>query len=211
MLPVSVEETINTSLAEHQSSVPNWCHRDLAAELHQWASRMILPFKLEIGVPALLIEPLRGSGLGHYREGRNGFGLQDEIAIDERHTRQDPFWYVLATLLHELLHSWQRYHGRPGRGNYHNKEFRDKAAELGLIIDASGSETYPASSTPFTKLLQKHGVDAPQTLTPPEPPRRFGRSTLKLYECSCGVKVRVGRSRFRALCLDCNTEFEQKG
>ena len=33
-------------------------------------------------------------------------------------------------------------------------------------------------------------------------------SKLKLYECLCGVKVRGGRSRSNAQCLDCGGLFE---
>jgi hypothetical protein len=37
-----------------------------------------------------------------------------------------------------------------------------------------------------------------------------GWSNLRLYECWCGVKVRVGRARFNAQCLDCGGVFVLK-
>ena len=67
-----------------------------------------------------------------FRCGRNGFGLVDEIALDESHLACDPYAETPDTLLHESLHSWQKRHGRPGWRNYHNRQFRQKALSLGL-------------------------------------------------------------------------------
>ncbi len=118
-------ELINIQLRAHQTTVEDWPLAAVIKDLHGWAERMIVEFKLEIGVPALMTEPLRGR-LGHYRIGRNGFGPNDEIAIDRQHAGQSLYWEVLGSLLHELLHSWQEHHERPpsrGSWNYHNKQF----------------------------------------------------------------------------------------
>lgn len=204
-------ESINEVLADHQSTLmlEDWDFAEVAADLHRWTLRMVLEFKLEIGAPALQIERLRRA-YGHYRPGRNGFGLRDEIAIDEAHAQAGPYWQVLGTLLHELLHSWQGQHGCPGKRNYHNKVFQRKAGELGLIVDQNGRTEYAPPETPFSRLLAKHGVEAPKISQPIPVHNKHGSSKLKLYECPCGVKVRVGRSRFRALCLECNDKFERR-
>lgn len=202
-----VEERINQALAEHQAAIEDWRYADLARDLHVWAKRMVVEFKLKIGVPALAIEQLKRMTAGHYRPGRNGFGLRDEIAIDVRHVREDPYAEVLATLLHELLHAWQEHHGRSSNGNYHNKQFRDKAVSLGLIIDEWGYERHAEPPTPFSKLLTKHGVQNPAIPNPNATRRRRGVSKLKLWMCPCAVKVRVGRSVFNVQCLDCGGRF----
>jgi hypothetical protein len=200
-------EPINLSLREHQAGAKEWEHQQQAAALHQWAERMVLEFKLQIPVPCLMIEGLRGR-YGHFRCGRNGFGLVDEIALDESHLASDPYAETLDTLLHELLHSWQKRHGRPGRRNYHNQQFRQKALSLGLSIDEQGCGGYIPGDTPFTNLLRRFGVEVPERpLAPQRAPARVG-SKLKLYICSCGVRVRVGRSSFNARCLDCGGRFE---
>lgn len=200
-------EPINVALRAHQAGVPAWPWQGVAADLHCWAERFIVEFKLHIGVPALLIASLHRRHLGHFRYGRNGFGLSDEIALDEQHVRHSPRWQVYGTLLHELLHSWQQRHGRPGRRNYHNREFRDAARRLGLQVSPAGVTEYPAGDTPFARLLLQHGVSCSATSGTAAPsPRRPG-SKLRLYQCPCGVKVRIGRAQFRARCLDCGGLF----
>src|ERR1041385_4584505 len=116
-------EPINLALKDHQAKLEEWNFHDVTTALHLCAERMIMEFKLKIPVPCLLIKRLPRR-YGHFHRGRNGFGLKDEIGIDEDHIRNSPFWRVCGTLLHELLHSWQEHHGRPGRRNYHNKQFR---------------------------------------------------------------------------------------
>src|SRR5947199_1298346 len=203
-------ETVNLTLRDHQRGTSSWDFNAVAADLHIWAERMIIEFKLQIPVPCLLIERLRRR-YGHFRPGRNGFGLKDEIGIDEEHLRQRPFWQTCGTLLHELLHSWQEYHGRPGRRNYHNKQFQKKAASLGLVVDQRGFTQYEPGDTPFYRLLEKHGIHPPILPEVQQTPIQRRGSKLKLYECSCGVKVRVGRFRFRAQCLDCCGVFVLQG
>ena len=177
-----------------------------------------MEFKLEIGIPCLLIEHLRRCD-GHYRRGRNGFGLADEIGLDRSHVQRSPYWDVLGTVLHELLHSWQAYHGKPGRRNYHNKEFRQKAWSLGLVVDFNGDTQYAPGDTPFPLLLKKFGIEPSEApisndegpgLIPADERTLSKGSKLKLYECPCRVKVRVGRSRFNAKCLDCGGVFVLK-
>jgi len=205
-------EPINEALRSHQEGAKHWDFRNLAADLHIWAERMTVHFRLELGTPALAVEPLKRA-FGHYRIGRNGFGLSDEIAIDRHHARNSPYWHVLGTLLHELLHAWQERHGKmPSRlsFNYHNKEFRQKAAGLGLIVDRAGHTQYAAGETPFLLLLREYGVEVPEIPKLEVLSRPEGSSSLMLYECPCGVKVRVGRSRFNARCLDCNGIFDRK-
>lgn len=205
-------ETINLALRRHQTKVDDWGFRKVAANLHTWAERMIFDFKIQTkAVPALMIERLR-KRLGHYRSGRNGFGLRDEIALDEHHVRGNPYWKVLGTLLHEILHCWQEHSGKPpgpNSRNYHNKQYREKAEELGLIVDQYGHTQYAPGDTPFLNLLRKYGVQVPE-IPEPEPLITKGWSSLELYQCPCGVKARVGRSRFNAQCLDCGGLFERR-
>jgi hypothetical protein len=177
---------------------------------------MTVEFKLEIGIPCLLVEHL-SRRYGHYRPKRNGFGLADEIGLDRSHVQHSPYWRVLGTMLHELLHSWQAHHGTSGCRNYHNKEFQQKARSLGLVIDSRGRTQYAPGDTPFLRLLKKFGSETPEDpnssgeALPPTNgcPPSVG-SKLKLYECCCGVKVRVGRARFNAQCLDCGGVFVLK-
>ena len=183
--------------------------------MHTWAERFCFRFKLETPVPAIVVERLRRR-FGHFRPSRNNWGMNYEIAIDEHHAESDEFWKPLGTLLHEMLHLWQHIHGAPPRSfafNYHNTQFREKAATLGLIVDRWGNTCYLPGNSPFFNLLNEYGV-TPPSLPPIEKQLsrmgRSGSSKLKLWECGCPVKVRVAVPHFRARCLVCNSLFVKK-
>jgi len=206
-------EPINFALRDHQTTVEDWNFKELTTDLHNWAERIIFEFKLETGIPALMMERLRRTRLGHYRPGRNAFGLRDEVAIDQNHARTGPYWQVIGSLLHELIHAWQEHNGKPpspNSHNYHNKEFRKKALSLGFIVDHRGYTQYAPGDTPFLSLLRKYGIEVPEIPELEPTPNQPSRTKLALYECLCGVKLRVGRSRFNAKCLDCGGLFQQK-
>lgn len=195
---------INSALREHERTTEDWLWARLASTLHEWTERFNLEFKLEIPVPAIQVEAIRYRTLGTYRSGRNGFALKDEITINARHAGQ-ALSEVLTTLLHELLHAWQEVYGRPGRGNYHNKEFRAKAGSLGLVVNERG-ETYVMPGR-FTEILHRYGIDA--TTTPPAPlasPTFVGPgSKLKKWSCGCtNVRAAV---ELEAVCARCGEWF----
>ncbi len=207
-------EPINDALAEHQGKLDreDWCLSGVAADLQRWAGRMVLDFKLEIGTPALFLDKL-GRRYGHYVNGRNGFGISDEIGIDVSHIKGDPYWDVLGTLLHELLHAWQYHHGRsaaPGSRNYHNKEFRRKAGELGLVVDERGRQTLAPPKTPFLTLLENYGIEVPDIVETQKATRKAVSSVLRLYQCQCPRynKIRAGHTHIDAVCRRCQSPFK---
>lgn len=201
----SCESPVYEALAEHQVA-SDWEFRDLLKELHRWAEILNFEFKLEIPEVALCVDRLRVSRLGHFRFGRNGFGLRGEIALNERHLRGREFWQVLGTLDHELLHAWQQAYGKAGKNNYYKKQYREHALRHGLIVDARGHTSYlPASQ--FMTLLRKYGV-AVLALTSLDTPRRVqGTSKLRLWTCGC-TRVRVADADFRARWLRCCHRFQ---
>lgn len=198
---------IYRALAEHQRS-EDWRHRTLLAELHRWADLFNRGFALAVPEFSLGIDRLRCTRLGQFQNGHNGFGLKGEIIINCSHLKGE-FWEVLGTLLHELLHGWQQAFGRPGRGNYHNREFRDKAASFGLIIDPRGVTQYRPES-PFFELLGRHGIRPPELAQPTETRRVAARSKLRKWSCGC-TNVRVAVPTFSARCLNCDRLFEPAG
>jgi hypothetical protein len=190
-------------LARHQV-MSGWQHRDLAKELHRWAVIFNAEFNLQVAEVALRVDWLSFRTLGHFRPGHNGFGLKGEIAVNERYLRSREPWQILGTVLHELLHAWQQDYGKPGKPPYHNKQFRDKALELGLVIDEDGVTQYLAVSR-FKDLLMRYGVQIPEHPLPAQ--RRKGDSKLKKWACGCGVNVRVAIADFQARCLKCDGLF----
>lgn len=204
-------EIINSHLKQHQLNV-DWDKRDLIQNLHLWTERFIFEFKLKINeLPALMVDKISRRRYGHHRAGRNGFGLRNEVAINEIYIEKISYSDVLGTLLHELLHVEQDQFGEPGKHNYHNKEFRDRAASFGLLIDGWGHTTYAPAPSPFWSILTKYSVKVPETSvdivqTAHEP----GQSKLRLWICECHpqpVRVRVAITDFRAMCLKCGAIF----
>lgn len=206
-------EQINLDLKQHQASVDDWRYRPTMGDLHLWADRFILEFKLHTTTPAIMIDALRSGTLGHHRSGRNGLGLRHEIAISRTHIEGDDYWEVLGTLLHELLHAEQEDVGKPGRRNYHNQQFRKRAAEFGLVVDERGYQQYAPAPTPFLDLLEKHGVKAPELPAPTMTEPSHGRSKLKPWVCGCTprpIHIQVAISDLRARCLKCDQLFRPK-
>jgi len=51
-LETTPAESINTHLRAHQTTVEDWPLAAVVKDFHDWAERMIVEFKLEIGVKA---------------------------------------------------------------------------------------------------------------------------------------------------------------
>src|SRR5437016_4854992 len=103
-----------------------------------------------------LTKEVYGALVEHQQTGTTGWSLEPGC-----------WWEVLGTLLHEQLHFWQKLNGRPskpGPGNYHNVQYRDRARRLGLDVSSRGvNEAYDPEG-PFMKLLVETGVVSPSVL-----------------------------------------------
>jgi hypothetical protein len=71
-------------------------------------------------------------------ENRNDRSATDEIAINPKHILERPPAETLSTLVHEMVHLEQHHFGSPGRGRYHNKQWADMMAALGLEPSSTG-------------------------------------------------------------------------
>jgi len=203
-------QDINNVLKEHAASIEDWRYHEFVQFLHEWADRFNRELGLDIKTPAIQIARIRVWALGHYRYGRNGFGLRHQVTFNLRHLER-PVADLLETLLHELLHEWQELCGKPGKGNYHNRQFREKARSYGLLVDHRG-RSLGIQAGPFTKLLAQHSVDA-FVLPPPQGEfarsRPIGKSKLKKWSCGCtNVRAAV---EVEALCLKCGAPFQKAG
>jgi hypothetical protein len=180
----------------------------LATALQEWAYRFIVEFRLDIEELSVCVDRLPSSRLGHFRVGHNGFGLKGEIAINVRYlTDQESFWRILGTLLHELLHAWQHTHGQASGRCHHNREFRDKARDLGLVVDGKGVTGF-ADDSRFKNLLRQYGIDVPEGEINPTT-RKAGSSKMKKWSCGC-TNVRTGVGDFQAQCLKCGKRFQRE-
>lgn len=109
---------------------------------------------------------------------------------------------VLATVLHELIHA------TAGCEHGHKAPFVKMAKAVGFCRPY----TSPAPDTTLVERLNAlaaslgpfpHGA-----LVPIARPRPGSR--LRLWECACGVKVRVASDDFNATCGDCHSRFERQ-
>jgi hypothetical protein len=212
-------EQINVELKDHQTHVDSWDYRSLIQSLHTWSERFIVEFKLECSVPALRLDNLRSGCCGHFRTGRNGFGLLNEIAVNQKYVVADTVDFdLLGTVLHELIHSEQqilRTNGKVNKNhNFHNGAFIQRAAGFGLIVDRRGHQQYASPPTKFSELLARHGIEMPKSvdskpIKSKSPDSIKGDSKLKLWVCSCNppVRVRVAIADFQARCLKCAQIF----
>ena len=69
---------------------------------------------------------------------RDARGTTDEIALNPRFFAFRTVAQSLSTLVHEMVHQWQRHYGKPSRGGYHNREWAEKMKEVGLMPSTTG-------------------------------------------------------------------------
>ena len=207
-----LDEPINIAIKDNEIEANDWVLSDLAFELYWWVDFFNICFFKEqpVPVPAISFEKTKVGSLGHYVIGRNAFGVKENININQVYLKR-PMWDILATLLHEMCHSYQAAYGTPSNSWFHNKEFRGKMLEIGIDVNEKGCHL--SVQDPYVFMLKKHGVEVggEQNLggiikIPPKPKIR-GKSKLKKWTCGC-QSARVGKATFEATCCICGNKFE---
>lgn len=213
---LSLNQKINVSIREHGCTAVDWELKDMAKEIYTWFDRFNKRFfdnRLEQSV--ISFEPTRISNLGHYHTELNGLGLQDNINLNYKQLKSREKWQVLSTLLHEMVHQYQRRIGtfsdkehREKYVNYHNKEFLKMTETFGLIHNNKGHRI-AMPKDPFVSFLKEYKVE----ITPERfAERTKGTSKLRKYSCKCepAINIRVATSEFSATCNICKKEFEEQ-
>lgn len=199
----------NVSISKHEGLVSEWEYHSIVLKLLDWIERFNFEFKLKINTPCLAIDKKEKRVLGTYRYGFNGIGTKYEITINSVHLNR-PLWDTLDTLLHELLHQWQDLHGKPGKGGYHNSEYRKKAAYLGITSDAWGHSQGVIKGGRFEELLKANSVCTRCMHSPKTHNGRdrtsTGKSKLKKWSCGC-QNVWAGIAVLKARCENCGNSF----
>jgi hypothetical protein len=208
------EEDIVSGLRDHQMSIEGWKYRSWVATFHRWVRTFDLEFKLNLRghYPVIRVNTLRNA-YGTYRASRymDPEGLKDIITFDPDCLDKYGLVEALDTLLHEMLHMWQRYHGKPSGSWLHNAEFRRRAEACGLKITSSGSSA--GRTAIFDELLAKHGVAA--TPHPALRPSLWGsrraaaKTKQRKWTCGCTPKPMIVRCarKLNATCDDCHQKF----
>jgi len=205
-----LNDPINIAIRENEKTVTDWALSDLAKVLYWWTDIFNMEFFKghPVPVPALSFEKTKATTLGRYVVGRNPFGIKENISLNLVHLDR-PVSDILATLLHEICHSWQAAYGKPSNSWFHNKEFRQKMLEMGIVV--SGKGCHLGVQDPFVSLLKEHGVKVNGEESPdgiikiPPKPKPKGKSKLKKWTCGCtNVRAAV---KLEATCDICGNKF----
>jgi len=106
---------------------------------------------------------------------------------------------VLPVLLHEQIHA------TVGCDQKHRGKFAKAMKAVGMVKPWTISSPGPELSAALQGIAEALGPYPHAALSTP---RGTKGSRLRLWECSCGVKVRVARDTFNATCGDCEGPFE---
>jgi len=204
----------------------DWEYHARYVFLMRWAVRfnqelldpIALPDRRPMPSPVISFEKVDHRILAFYRLHRNPQGLLDEITFNVAQLDR-PDWDLLETLLHEQLHLKQQNFGKhPVDRNYHNQEFCQMAAAVGLHVFPVIGFHYAPAGEPFAGLMARYGIPRPPPAEVPRGEKRNwwdlgkekekGRSTLSKWQCPCGQTVRVGRKDWPgAVCKACGGEY----
>ena len=161
--------------------------------------------QLPVPVFAFFAQPPRTRRLGHYRarSWREPDGSpRDEIVLYADLALSQGLDSVLETLLHEMVHVWQEYFGRPSVR--HNAAWHAEAARVGLTT--WGDKGYTSAADGFRAALVELG---PRVEGIPFRLLDLPRAKAKLAKwiCACGYGVRVAVPHFEATCHRCGERF----
>lgn len=203
---------INTAIVESRSDAFDWPLCRLSSELYWWTEFFNTAFfkNQPVPIPILSFEKKSVKNLGHYQKERNGFGLKENININQWHLDR-PLWEILVILIHEMCHSWQTLYGNPSKSWFHNREFQMKMLEFGIVCNNKGCHL--GVGDPFVFLLKRHGIalnlnrERDGIMKIPPTPKKKGKSKLKKWTCGC-TNIRVAVSDLEAKCLKCGNRFD---
>jgi hypothetical protein len=210
-----INDQINEEIMENELAAHDWELNNLIWELSWWIKFFNIGFfkNQPVPLPVLSFQKTRVTTLGSYRIGRNAIGVRENINLNRVHLNR-PIWEILATLLHEMVHSYE-YLYLPAddrtKSWYHKKGFRFKIASFGILTDNRGC--HMGIGDPFVHLLRQHGVIFDKSygpgmtieIVPKKKPK--GKSKLKKWTCGC-TNIRVAISDLEAKCLKCANMFE---
>jgi len=120
-------------MSEEETKTPIVDQSRAIQDAYDWLNTNLFEGKL----PAAMLVLSRNSNLlGGYFTPKRWFDEDGndipEIAINANCLRNSGIVKAMVILCHEMVHLWQYVYGTPSRSGYHNKEWSDKAIEIGL-------------------------------------------------------------------------------
>jgi hypothetical protein len=133
-----------------------------------------------------------------------------------------PLLDSMGTLVHEMVHLWQREFGKPSRRGYHNAEWAGRMEEIGLMPSDTGQpggkrtgqrvSHYVIDGGPFDAAFQAMPSECrlPWTSGQPDERGKPKRTDKVKYECiTCEVSV-WGKAGLDIVCGNCGGSFRSK-
>lgn len=146
-----------------------------------------------------------------------------EIALNQDHLGDTK--YSLSTLVHEMVHLWQHYHGSPPRRCYHDRQFAAKMEEVGLMTSDTGAEGGKRVGQKMTHYIIDGGAydrafqKCPKELLLPwgtiatvadDKEAKEKKKSKWPYVCpGCNMKA-WGKAGLNLACGDCETALEMQ-
>ncbi len=177
--------------------------------------------------PCLITLQRRNNSYGYFSSRRfvsadDPCEATDEVALNPAHFGSRAPAEVLATLVHDMTHVWQRHYGSPSRANYHNREFASRMKAVGLIpLDgkATGQKVRYGieEGGAFERACRAFLANGPVLLYQDRPregeegaPSKKAASKTR-YTCgACGANA-WAKPDTALLCGTCNRELEAVG
>ncbi len=207
--PAAASEPVVEAIREHETNTEDWAFRRIAVRMNTLYDRLngrffagVLPKAVIAVGPDLIVR------YAHYRIGRDDIGARHRIHLNSRHFGR-PESDVGVTLLHEMVHVCQHLFGEPAkRARYHNREFVDLAAAVGIESELGSGRTQNVASS-LRDLLERMGFSRHRSLVPgldAVPVQRPVRNVK--WECDCHQKLWApAGAPPRVRCMRCGGEF----
>ena len=191
-------------------------------DAYDWFNEQLFQGKLP---PCLITLQRKARSYGYFANQRFGHRLKAKTLTDELALNPDNFLdrrdkEILSTLVHEMVHCWQKHHGHPSRRGYHNQEWAEKMVEVGLMPsdtgEPDGRETgqhithYILPQGPFdlaANTLLKTGFKLNWQSVAPDKKERKTQDRIKFQCPSCGQNA-WAKPTATLICGECKTPME---
>jgi SprT-like family len=147
-----------------------------------------------------------------------------EVALNPNYFRDRSDKEILSTLVHEMVHVWQKEFGRAGRGRYHNRQWAGKMRSIGLMPSTTGKpggrvigdsiSHYVIAGAEFDaecdKFLDRYGLvwESATRGTVPAP-KGGAQQTRAKFSCpNCGLNA-WAKPDAQLLCHRCSIEAHE--
>lgn len=182
-------------------------------------------FNSDLEQPIITIQKRKANNLGHFTlskiwKNKDTEDAKYEININPINLDR-PINEIICTLQHEMVHYWNKINDiRDANNNVHNKKFKVKAEECGLIVTKSKQYGWGHTecSEAFIEYIESN-IEPNESAfeyymnlkveDDGEPKKVRAKKTFK-YNCpTCGLEVKA-KIDSHIKCVDCNEEMEME-